>query len=120
MGERKQDGSVGGTLYDTLRHDIVFGRLAAGSKLPLNELKAHYGVSISTLRESLNRLAADGFVTTEEQRGFFVAPMTRAGLRDIAALRVLIEGYALEQAIRLGDTDWEADIAVQAMSEITR
>jgi DNA-binding GntR family transcriptional regulator len=110
MTDKKQDGSVGGTLYDTLRHDIVFGRLAAGNKLPLGDLKEAYGVSISTLRESLNRLAADGFVTSEEQRGFFVAPMTQDGLRDIAALRVLIEGYALEQSILKGDTEWEATI----------
>jgi len=107
---KRQDESVGGTLYDRLRQDIIFGRLAAGSKLPLSEMKDTYGVSISTLRESLNRLAADGFVTSGDQRGFFVAAVTQEGLRDIAALRVLIEGYALELSIRNGDTDWEAGI----------
>ena len=99
---KRQDASIGGTLYDTLRQDIIFGRLAAGSKLPLGEMKDSYGVSISTLRESLNRLAADGFVVAEEQRGFFVAAVTQEGLRDIASLRVLIEGYAMEQSIQNG------------------
>ncbi|MEZ5731774.1 MAG: GntR family transcriptional regulator [Paracoccaceae bacterium] len=107
---KRQDVSVGGTLYDTLRQDIIFGRLAAGSKLPLGEMKDSYGVSISTLRECLNRLAADGFVMAEEQRGFFVAAVTQEGLRDIASLRVLIEGYALERSIQCGDTEWEAGI----------
>lgn len=110
MTDKRADGGVAHTLYDRLRRDIVFGRLAAAAKLPLSELKESYGVSVSTLREALNRLAAEGFVMTEGQRGFFVAPMTREGLRDIAALRILIEGYAFEKSIERGDTDWEASI----------
>ncbi len=110
MADKRIDGGVANSLYDRLRKDIVFGRLAAGAKLPLGDLKENYGVSVSTLREALNRLAAEGFVMTEGQRGFFVAPMTRDGLRDIAALRVLIEVYAFEKSIERGDTDWEASI----------
>ena len=43
--------------YRRIRADIVFARLAPGQKLRLDGLKASYGVSVSTLREILSRLA---------------------------------------------------------------
>jgi len=107
----KQDSkSVGEDLYATLRHDIIFGAIQAGAKLNLNALKEKYGASVSTIREILNRLTSEGFVATEGQRGFFVAPMSLKGLREIADLRTLLEGHALKLSLESGDTEWEASI----------
>ena len=50
--------------------DIIFGQLVPGSKLKLEFIKSQYEASVSTLREALNRLASEGFVVAEEQRGF--------------------------------------------------
>ena len=107
----KQDAkSVGEDFYASLRHDIIFGGIEAGTKLKLNELKSRYGASVSTIREILNRLASEGFVTSEDHRGFFVAPMSEQGLREIADMRTLLEGHALKLSFEAGDTEWEAAI----------
>ncbi|MEB2848533.1 FCD domain-containing protein [Rhizobiales bacterium RZME27] len=94
--------------YKRIRADIIFGRLAPGQKLKLEKLKETYDTSVSTLREILNRLASEGLVVAEGQRGFHVAPMSPTDLKEIAALRLLLETHALEQSFQRGDVDWEA------------
>ena len=49
-------------------------------------------------------------VAAEEQRGFFVTPVSREDLTEIAHLRSLLECHALEQSIERGDADWEGNL----------
>ncbi len=102
--------SVGETAYRRIRADIVFGRLAPGQKLKLDVLKEAYGVSVSTLRELLNRLASEGLVEAEGQKGFLVAPVSAINLREIAAMRLLLESHALAQSFGAGDMEWEGRV----------
>jgi len=97
-------------VYHALRRDIIFGRLPAGERLRLTPLAARYGTSVSALRERLVRLVSEGFATGEGQRGFYVAAMSEAGLREIAELRILLECHALRLSFQKGDTEWEASI----------
>ena len=94
--------------YRRIRADILFGRLAPGQKLKLDNLKTAYDTSISTLREILNRLSSEGLVVAEGQRGFEVTPMSVADLKEIAELRLLLEIHALEQSFARGEMEWEA------------
>jgi DNA-binding GntR family transcriptional regulator len=100
-------GSVGESAYQRIRTDILFGRLRPGGRLKLEQLKADYGASVSTLREILNRLQSERLVVAEGQKGFQVAPVSIANLREIAALRQLLECRALAQSFRAGDMEWE-------------
>lgn len=102
--------TVGEAAYRRIRADIVFGRVLPGQKLRLDRMKSDYGVSISTLREILSRLAAEGLVLAEGQRGFEVPPVTAQNLRELADLRRLIEGHALRQSFAAGDTEWEGRV----------
>jgi DNA-binding GntR family transcriptional regulator len=105
-----QVSTVGEGAYRRIRADIIFGRLPPGRKLKLERLKTDYGVSVSTLREILNRLHSERLVTAEGQKGFEVSPVSAANLREIAALRQLLECRALEQSFLAGDTEWEARV----------
>lgn len=102
--------SVGDAGYDAIRRDIIFGRLAPGTRLRLEALKKRYAVSVTTLREILNRLVSEGFVVAEGQRGFDVAPVSDGNLAELADLRILLESHALELSFRDGDVDWEANV----------
>jgi DNA-binding GntR family transcriptional regulator len=106
----KQNSTIGASTYQRIKRDIIFGALEPGTKLKLEALRERYSASLSTLRETLNRLASDGFVEAPEQRGFFVTPVSREDLIEIAELRSLIECHALELSIKNGDTDWEGDL----------
>ncbi|MBZ6078256.1 GntR family transcriptional regulator [Microvirga puerhi] len=102
--------STGEQAYEAIRSDIIFGRLRPGQRLTLEKLRPGYGVGISTLREILSRLAPEGFVVAEGQRGFQVAPCTPEDLKEIADLRLLLEKSALVQSFRLGDMEWEGRV----------
>lgn len=102
--------AVGDSVYRRVRTDIIFGRLAPGRKLKLEQMRKDYEASVSTLREILNRLASEGLVVAEGQRGFEVAPVSAENLREVAALRELLECYALEQSFAAGDLNWEAHV----------
>ncbi|MEZ5866026.1 MAG: FCD domain-containing protein [Geminicoccaceae bacterium] len=102
--------SVGENAYRRIRSDIIFGRAAPGLKLRLDRMRAQYGVSISTLREILNRLTSESLVVAEGQRGFQVAPVSAANLTEIASLRLLLEVHALQQSFTAGDMEWEGRV----------
>ena len=106
----KSKNVVGASTYQHIKRDIIFGRLAPGSKLKLDGLRERYTASMSTLRETLNRLASEGFVDAMDQRGFFVTPVSREDLIEIARLRILLECHALELSVANGDTDWEGNL----------
>ncbi|MDO9436263.1 GntR family transcriptional regulator [Hydrogenophaga sp.] len=109
-GNSDNSVSVGESVYRQIKSDIVFGRLQPNGKLKLQELRDHYGVSVTTLREVLNRLNSEGLVVAEGQRGFQVASTSVSNLQSIADLRILIEGYALRRSFTAGDLDWESRV----------
>lgn len=96
--------------YDSLRDDIVRGRLAPGQKLGLELLKARYGLSFSPLREAMNRLQAERLVVPATARGFQVAPVSSAELWDTTEVRVLVETEALRRSIAQGGDEWEQGV----------
>src|SRR3954468_2039169 len=102
--------SVSEKAYRQIRTDIIFGKLLPGEKLKLDRLREDYAASVGTLRELLNRLATEGLVLAEGQRGFEVAAVSAENLREIAALRLLLESHALTQSFRAGDMDWEGRV----------
>jgi DNA-binding GntR family transcriptional regulator len=97
-------------VYRDLKHDIIRGHLRPGAKLPIEELRARYAVSSSTIREALLLLVADSLVTSEGQRGFRSAPVSLEDFREITNLRKMMETMALRESIALGDDNWEAAV----------
>ena len=95
-------------LHERIRQDIILGALRPSAKLKLETLSKSYGASVNTLRESLSRLAADGLVVAEGQKGFTVLPVSMEDLREITEMRQLLECHALRQSVANADLDWEA------------
>ena len=102
--------SAGDSGYRRIRSDIIFGVLTPSGRLKLDSMKEDYGLSVSTLREILNRLASEGFVVAEGQRGFEVAPVSIQNLRELAQLRILLEHHAMTESFRAGDMEWEGRV----------
>src|SRR6476620_10661253 len=101
---------IGEMTYRRVRADIVYGRLAPGQKLPLDPMRDAYGSAVSTLREIFNGLASEGLITAEGARGFEVAAISPDNLREIAAMRQLLECDALRSSFESGDVEWEARV----------
>jgi DNA-binding GntR family transcriptional regulator len=93
-----------------LRQDILTGVFAPGSKLRIEELRKSYDIGASPLREALSRLVSNGLVTAQGQKGFRVAPVSKADIRDITNTRKLLERAALSESLQNGDADWKARV----------
>lgn len=102
--------TAGERAYRRIRADIVFGTLPPGQRLRLDSLKESYGVSVSTLRELLNRLTSEGLIVAEGARGFEVSPVSPENFKEVANLRQLLECHAMQQSFTRGDMEWEGRV----------
>ena len=93
-----------------IQRDILTGRLPPGSRLGIMDLAQGYGMGATPVREGLSRLVARQLVVALGQRGFRVAPVSEADLRDITRMRIVVEQEALGLSMKLGKDDWEAGI----------
>lgn len=110
FSRKREDNTIVELLASTLRRDIAFGTLRPDQKLKLNELRARYGGSNHSMRETLRLLSAEGLVEAIAQRGFRVTSATENDLRDIVLVRVEIEKIALSRSILRGDVAWEGRV----------
>jgi DNA-binding GntR family transcriptional regulator len=93
-----------------LRTAILVGDLAPGSRLRTNVLTKQYAISLSSLREALTRLSAEGLTRTEAHRGYTVSPISIEDLTDLTRVRIGVETLCLTWAIESGNLEWESHI----------
>jgi len=84
-------------VYERLREAIVTGRARPNERLIEAELADRLQVSRTPIRESLQRLAAEGLVASR-RRGWVVLEHTSAEIREIYETRAALEGYCARLA----------------------
>jgi DNA-binding GntR family transcriptional regulator len=87
-------------LVGVLRDRILDGELAPGERLREHDLAGRYGVARHTLRAALQRLAGEGLVRIERNRGATVAHLDAEELRGLFELRTALEVEAAHLALR--------------------
>jgi DNA-binding GntR family transcriptional regulator len=120
--ESETKGTLATSVYDQLRADLLSGRVAPNSKLRVEWVVSQYGVGASPVREALNRLASEGLLDRQEQRGFSVVPVSEAELDELTRTRCLLEETALRESARHRDAAWEEQIvlALHRLSRVPR
>jgi DNA-binding GntR family transcriptional regulator len=83
--------SVVGLAYDEIRALLVNGTLAPGTRLGQGELANQLGISRGSVREALRRLAGDGLVEFQTNRGFFTADIGLPAVLRRLEVRLLLE-----------------------------
>ena len=118
----KSSSTIAGRIFESLKADVLVGRLPPNGRLNIDSLREKYDVSLSPMREALARLASTGLIVASDHRGYRVAEISRADLEDLGRTRKQIERAAISEAMRLGDDDWEAGLAgaIHALSKATR
>lgn len=90
--DKPDDGLEGaGSVYETIRDDIISGRLGANERLKVADLAERLGTSTNPVREALQQLRGEGFVMMTPNRGARVRPMDEEFIRDIYEIEMLIE-----------------------------
>jgi len=96
--------------YDEIQERIINGTFEPGKKLKVEELKQQLSSGASPIREALSRLVNSGLVEARDNKGFYVARMSEADIRDLYQTFLQIELLALTQAMKLGDDAWKTAI----------
>jgi DNA-binding GntR family transcriptional regulator len=83
----------------SLREAIAAGRYEPGQPLRQEALAQDLGVSVPPVREALKTLEAEGQVVYAARRGYSVARLSQAELRESYRIRDLLETEAIALAI---------------------
>jgi DNA-binding GntR family transcriptional regulator len=104
-------------IYSDLRRRLQRAEFGAGHRLIDTDVAAHYGTSRMPAREALMALASQGFLQ-QTTRGFAVPEHSSQDIRDIFAVRKLLEPEAAALASRKLAADGLA--ALMAARDIAR
>jgi DNA-binding GntR family transcriptional regulator len=88
-------GSTAERVADILRARITEGVFRPGTRLSEESLRDALGISRNTLREAFRLLAHEGLIEHQLNRGVFVRLLTSADIRDLYAIRRILECGAL-------------------------
>lgn len=90
--------SVASLAYDRICDRITSGEIGANERLSEAELVKELGVSRGVIREAMSKLAADGLIEIELNRGAVVRSTSRKDMADFLEVRALNEAFAARRA----------------------
>ncbi|WP_284305277.1 GntR family transcriptional regulator [Mobilicoccus caccae] len=102
--------SLAESLRDTIRRQIVTTVLHPGDLLLEKSLAAEFGVSKTPVREALQMLVVEGWITLIPRRGYAVSSMGFNDIREVMHLRQILEPAAASAAAAATSPDLRADL----------
>lgn len=93
-----------------LRADILAGRLLPGAQLKFQSLVEEHDASVPVIREALTSLVERGLVVSEPHYGYRVKEHSDEDLLDLTHARQAVEPLVLEDSVRHGTPEWEANV----------
>ncbi|MBN9063230.1 MAG: GntR family transcriptional regulator [Rhizobiales bacterium 65-9] len=105
-------------VYEQVKALSISFDLLPGDRVNEIELAERLGVSRTPLREALNRLTADGFLTMRPGKGFFRRPLDAKEIFDLYEFRRCIESANAPLAIARATPEKIA--AIRAFLDISR
>lgn len=98
-------------LYERLRQMAADFEFKPEERINESVLSKRLGASRTPLREALNRLVAEGFLTFHGGKGFYCRPLSPDGILHLYEARVAIECEALRCSIQRASDARIAEIA---------
>ncbi|GGD98886.1 transcriptional regulator, GntR family [Gemmobacter megaterium] len=86
-------------LYRVLRTQVMHGEIAPGQALTLRGLAQQHGMSVTPVREALQRLVAEGALTLSSSGRVATPELTPERIEELAAIRALIEPEMASRAL---------------------
>lgn len=97
-------------VYDRLRDQILRVERRPGDVVYEADLAAEFAVSKTPVREALRLLAQSGWVVVLPRKGYLIRPVELRDVRDIFAIRRMIEPTLAEEAARSATSAQIADL----------
>ena len=87
---------VADRVYQTLRRSIMNFELYPGTRVTETELAQRFGVSRTPIREALQRLSVEGYLTIRPKHGCYIRSLDVFELAEYYDVRVALEVEAIE------------------------
>ena len=121
--------SISDKAYEALSGLIINHKLKPGERLIEEQLAKEMGISRTPLRDAINRLAKDGFITLEPRKGASVREFKMEDVVEIYDIRMALEGLAARlsasqldvdelSALKMKFASKEAKVLVKADTEL--
>lgn len=95
--------SAADRVHDELRRELLAGRLPYGQRLVEEHLAEQFSTSRTPVREALRRLESDGHIVRDPAGGVRPNPPRVSSMRDVYAVRFVLEDLVVTLAARGGE-----------------
>lgn len=110
MRKAKRGGEVN-RIYHLLKTWLIECKLSPGDVLSEVDLARRCETSRTPVREALNSLAQNGWVTRVRNKGYLVTPVSIRDLLQLYDYRKLLECFAAEKASQIASSEQLEDLA---------
>jgi len=86
-------------IADKIRELIILGKLKPGERLKENRMAVSSNISRQPIREALRILELEHLITIIPRKGAYVAEISLKEVKEIYAIRAMIDGYAARLAV---------------------
>ena len=98
LTEKKHRPNLSEIAYNELKDMIFSGELVQGERILLDEISGRLNLSITPIREALNKLAQEDLILITPRTSHQVVSLDEKDSGDIQELRILLETFALQTA----------------------
>jgi DNA-binding GntR family transcriptional regulator len=98
LNEKKRRPNLSEIAYDEIKEMIFSGELVQGERILLDEISGKLNLSITPIREALNKLAQEDLILITPRTSHQVISLDEKDSDDIQELRLLFETFALKTA----------------------
>lgn len=93
-------------VYDSLRQAILTHVFQPGERLQIQDIAVKLGVSLTPVRQAIQRLATEGLIEIQPRSGTYVASLSVSDIEETFDIRCALECLAAEKAVdRITDTE---------------
>ena len=93
---KKRRPNLSEIAYDEIKEMILSGEVAQGQRILLDEISERLNLSITPIREALNKLAQEDLIQITPRTSHAVISLDAKDATDILELRLLLETFAFQ------------------------
>ena len=82
--------------YDTIKESILSGEMEPNRLYSETKLSAQIGISRTPVREALQCLSQDGYITVVPSKGFMLRSLNEQDMEESIQIRCAIEGFCVQ------------------------
>ncbi|MDR1929180.1 MAG: GntR family transcriptional regulator [Treponema sp.] len=91
--------------YSEILRMILSADIQAGTRIREDLLAEQLGISRTPVREAVNRLTQNGFITSVKRKGLYCVKFTRRDLLNLMDLRVVLESLSFEKCVSMASQE---------------